>query len=78
MGSIHAARIDHSPRQQRTLAALRANRAGLTTAEVIRAAGVCAVNSIMDELREQGFPISTSREVQDGARVWRYRLEEAA
>ena len=45
--------------------------------EVIRIAGVCAVNSIAAELRANGIRLDCSP-VRGQRGVYRYRLEEAA
>lgn len=76
---MHAAKLDRSPRLARVLDALRANPSGLTTMEIVRTAGVCAVNSAVDELRDpiNGFRISCEP-VKGQKGVYRYRLEEAA
>ena len=68
---MHAANIANSPRLQRTLAALRSAPAGLTTREVVRAADVCAVNSIVKELRLNGCAIACT---QEGRGRFRYTL----
>lgn len=74
---MHAAKLSESPRLQRALAALRANPSGLTTRGLIREADICAVNSVVSELRENGVRVSC--EPMPGARgVFVYRLEEAA
>lgn len=81
---MHAARISESPRLQRTLEALRANPAGLTTLEVTNVAGVLAVSATMAELRQslrgQGLTVRCDyvAKTESGARVYRYRLAEAA
>jgi hypothetical protein len=54
---IHAARLESSPRLQRVLSALR-EHGKLTTLEIIQLAGVCAVNSIISELRRNNIGIS--------------------
>lgn len=74
---MHAADLSRSPRLQRTLAALQDNPGGLTTMEVIRIAGVCAVNSIAAELIANGIRLDCSP-VRGQRGVYRYRLEEAA
>lgn len=79
MGSIHAARLDHSPRLQRLLGVFRANPGvWLSTRSLILAANICAVNSAVDELRENKYPISTKRTQEETGPVWWYRLEEGA
>lgn len=68
---MHAARLEHSPRLQRTLAYLRD---GLwhTTRDIVHGAEVCAVNSCIDELRVGGFDIRCERRGQ----YWYYRLNQ--
>lgn len=78
----HAARISSSPRLRRTLDFLRSRgKRGATTFEIIQHAQVCAVNSIIHELRENELtiPCTFERIADDGARIYRYTLiEEAA
>ena len=69
---MHAARINHSERLQRVLAVL-SDGGEHTTFEIIQSAGVCAVNSIVAELRANGYRITCRRQ---GDRWW-YRLEDA-
>ena len=56
----HAASIANSPRLQR-VADLLADGNEHTTMEIIQSAGVCAVNSIVDELRDNGYTIHCRR-----------------
>jgi len=58
---MNSANIDKSPRLQRVLAVLWD---GLphTTLDIIQQANVCAVNSIIAELRDNGFSIDCKRE----------------
>ena len=69
---IHFARLDHSPRLQRTLDFLRqcGNR-GATTMEIIRGANVCAINSIAAELRHNGYIVRCENQ----GKIFRYFLE---
>lgn len=47
-----------------------------TTRDIITATGICAVNSVIGELRENGCEISCKQRVDvDGKRHWHYRLE---
>ena len=72
---MRAARLERSPRLQR-VHALLADGGEYTTLEIVRRPGVCAVNSIIAELRENGCYIEC-RQVRDpatGAPVWRYRM----
>jgi hypothetical protein len=66
---MHYARLAHSPRQQRVLRVLSDGREHSTQA-IIREARVCAVNSIVAELRCNGIPVCCRQE----RRVWYYRL----
>lgn len=66
--STHAARIDHSDRRRR-VAELLADGEEHTTLEIIARAQVCAVNSIVDELRGNGRVIECTRR----GNVWYYR-----
>ena len=77
---MHAARIEHSPRLGR-VAALLADGKEHSTLDIVLDARVCAVNSIVAELRENGFTISCRQVHRDGERIWLYRLiatEDAA
>ena len=68
---MHAAKLSKSDRLQRVHALLtRFQGRWLTTMDVIQRAQVCAVSSIMDELRENNVNIETKRE----GRVWSYRM----
>lgn len=78
---MHAARLDSSPRLQRTLEVIRAHPGGCTTLELVLLTGSCAVHSDVAELRAEPnkIPISCRYErTVNGRRVYRYRLEEAA
>ncbi|MEZ5571200.1 MAG: hypothetical protein R3E64_04175 [Halioglobus sp.] len=67
---MHAAQIHKSERLQR-VDALLADGNPHSTMEIIEAANVCAVNSIVAELRANGRTISCQR-VDD---VWFYQME---
>lgn len=72
---MHAARIESSPRLQR-VHALLSDGAEHSTLEIVAGARVCAVNSIVAELRENGCYIEC-RQAKDpltGRRVWLYRM----
>lgn len=81
-GHIHAADPAKSKRLQSVLEALRrAGPAGMTTRDLIRATGWCAVNSIAAELREAGYnipPAECEGIGEDGRRIYRYRLLEGS
>ena len=72
---MHAARVDRSERLQRVLAVLGDHQEH-STFDIVVSAAVCAVNSIVAELRANGHSI-TCRQDRDprGGRVWLYRLE---
>ena len=57
-GSIHYAKVEESERLQRVLRLLYDGR-WHGTREIVQAADVCAVNSIITELRRNGYEILT-------------------
>jgi biotin operon repressor len=68
---VRAARLDKSERLQRVLSLLQDGREH-STMDIIERANVCAVNSIISELRANGQQIhSRTRE-----RIWYYQLEK--
>ena len=67
-GKIHAAGIN-SCRLQRVLSVI-SDRQEHSTREIIRRAHVCAVNSIIAEMRARGYDIACRR-IAD---VWLYRM----
>ena len=74
---IHYAKIENSPRLRRTLEALEAaGIVGLTTREVIAKANVCAVNTVMAELKRNDIKITCTPQGKgrDGSNVYRYAL----
>jgi len=76
---MHAARIERSERLQR-VHALLSDGAEHSTYEIIAGAQVAAVNSIIAELRDNGFYIEGrwDRDKRTGRRVYRYRMPFAA
>ncbi|MEM7269658.1 MAG: helix-turn-helix domain-containing protein [Pseudomonadota bacterium] len=58
---MRAAKLETSERLQRVLAVLRSSERA-TTRQIMRSAHVCAVNSCVAELRENGFEIECSHE----------------
>lgn len=68
--SMHAASVNHSARLRRVLNALHDGYPH-STLDLVRDAGVCAVNSIVAELRQNGYAIDCQR-VGD---VWYYTLQ---
>jgi len=68
---MNAAKLKTSDRLQRVLAVLRSGwKDAYTTMDLIRLAHVCAVNSIIAELRANGIPVACWREKN----LWNYRL----
>ncbi len=77
MGQIHAARLGKSTRLQKVLDFLKLRGdEGATTREIIRETGMCAINSIITELRRNGLVIDVRGPVlsREGERVYRYIL----
>ena len=68
---MHAAKIEKSDRLAR-VADLLAQGGEFSTLDIIKQANVCAVNSIISELRQNGFEIHCERR---GER-WFYKLEQ--
>lgn len=75
-GAMHAAKLENSPRLQRVLAYLRRNGPA-TTLQISQACIVCAVNSIIDELRANGYTI-VCQALKGHRGVYQYELIEAA
>ena len=71
---MHAARLDRSPRLQRVHAVLADGREH-STLDIVQTAQVCAVNSIVAELRRNGVSITCRQEARGGERVFLYRME---
>lgn len=74
---MRSARLDRSHRLQRVLAVLQATSDELSTRAIIDQAGVCAVNSCIAELRDNGAQIICRQVVRDGRRLFFYRLVRA-
>ena len=78
---MNAAKLRTSPRLQRVLNVLR-DGAEHSTMDLIRSCAVCAVNSVIAELRTHGFTIicrqDSSPERARRGRRWLYRLVTAA
>ncbi|MGR3485515.1 MAG: hypothetical protein ACU0BF_09230 [Paracoccaceae bacterium] len=74
---MNAASLARSARLRRTLDALDGG-GWMTTRDLIRAADICAVNSVVAELRANGCAIETRHDVDDAGRPrWSYRLTSA-
>lgn len=69
---MHAANIEKSDRLAR-VADLLAQGGEYSTLDIIKQANVCAVNSIISELRQNGYEIHCERR---GER-WFYKLEQS-
>ena len=71
---MHAAKIEDSPRLQKVLNYLRYHGVR-TTMEIIQGCQVCAVNSIIAELRANGITIDCQA-IKGQRGVYQYRLIE--
>lgn len=74
---MHAARLSTSSRLQRVYALL-SGPGEYSTLEIVERARVCAVNSIVAELRHAGAKIECRQVVTDGERRFFYRMTEEA
>ncbi len=75
---MRSASLATSPRLRRALDVLETARDWMSTRDLILEAHVCAVNSVISELRANGCTIAVRRDVDDaGVRRWLYRLEAA-
>ena len=68
---MNAASIENSDRLNRVLELL-SQGGEFTTLDIIKQANVCAVNSIISELRQNGFDIDCHRRGDK----WFYKLEK--
>jgi hypothetical protein len=75
LSRMHAAKLEESERLQKVLCFLR-RRGGATTREISNACDVYAVNSIVAELRANGFTVYC-KPVKGQRGVYRYELNEA-
>ncbi len=72
---MNAANLHTSDRLQRVLAVLRSGeKDAYTTMDIVRLAAVCAVNSVISELRANGIAIDCRRAKKHDPAVWQYRL----
>ncbi|PWE29993.1 hypothetical protein DDZ14_16260 [Maritimibacter sp. 55A14] len=75
---MHHASLSTSPRLQRALHVLQEAQGWLSTRTLIRRAHICAVNSVIAELRENGAEIECEQRVgPDGTHRWCYRLTKS-
>ena len=74
---IHYAKLHNSPRLQRLLKFL-SDLKPHSTREIIQGANICAVNTAVDELRENGFDVVCAyiKTLADGARIYHYQLHK--
>lgn len=70
---MHAAKLARSARLQRVLEVLRDGREH-STQDLVLTCRVCAVNSIIAELRQNGYVIDCRQAPGEHGRVWLYRL----
>jgi hypothetical protein len=70
---MHSAKIDRSKRLQR-VDALLADGKEYSTMDIVHTAQVCAVNSIIAELRANGRAIACRRDKH----IWYYRRTDCA
>lgn len=74
---MNQASIKTSPRLRRALAVLREFPGGVTTRQLIQRANVCAVNSIISELRANGVKVRCVFEGRrNGSAVFRYAIAQ--
>ncbi|QBF31538.1 hypothetical protein [Thalassococcus sp. S3] len=71
---MHHGRLATSPRLRRALRVLREADGEISTWELAHEARICAVNSVVAELRENGCQISCRQVVEDGQRRFFYTL----
>lgn len=77
MGLMRAAKLATSPRLKRVHDLLADGRER-TTLDIVRFAAVCAVNSVIAELRENGAQIECRQTTCPTGRVWLYRMVKPA
>lgn len=65
---MHAAKLDKSDRLRRVASLLKRHKKPLSTRDIIEKANVCAINSIISELRCNGYDIKCHRT----GSVWYY------
>lgn len=74
---MHSARLATSPRLQRALRVLQEADGEISTFDLSRLAEICAVNSVISELRANGAEIICRQEVKDGQRRFLYTLSKS-
>ena len=68
------ARLEKSDRLQRALKVLQEAKGRVSTRTLMRKANICAVNSVIAELRENGADILCEQTVKNGERRFFYTL----
>ncbi|MDK3072725.1 hypothetical protein QO034_06355 [Sedimentitalea sp. JM2-8] len=71
---MHYARLSRSPRLRRALRALQAAQGEISTFDLSRRARICAVNSVIAELRANGAEIACRQAREDGQVRFYYTL----
>tara|TARA_R110002094_G_scaffold160396_14_gene145837 strand:- start:1086 stop:1325 length:240 start_codon:yes stop_codon:yes gene_type:complete len=71
---MHHSKIATCERLQRTLRVLQKAKGGISTRDLADRADICAVNSTIAELRENGAEITCRQVVRNGKRRWLYTL----
>lgn len=69
---MNSAKLDKSTRLQRVANLLKKARKPLSTLEIMQQARVCAVNSVISELRDNGMNIVCKRQGTN----WYYRIQQ--
>ena len=75
--TLHAAALDSSPRLRRVYDLLSSGTE-YSTLQIIQYAQVCAVNSIVSELRANGVAVRCRRRTVNGRGRWFYSLDPDA
>lgn len=71
---MHHAHLATSPRLRRALAVLQAANGEISTLELANKARICAVGSVISELRMNGAEITCRQQFVAGERRWFYTL----
>jgi len=71
---MHPGHLSTSPRLRRALRALQAAKGEISTYDLARQAQICAVNSVIAELRANGAEITCRQVAKDGRRRFYYTL----
>lgn len=71
---MHHGRLSTSPRLQRALRVLQRTKGEISTIDLSRQADICAVNSVIAELRANGAQITCRQDHREGQRRFYYTL----